>query len=145
VSTATRCSKTEAAKRVSVLYDADCGFCRWSLAKLLAWDRGRRLRPIAIQSAEGERLLGDLNEEERLGSWHLVAPTGRRNSAGAAAPILLRGLPGGGPLAALLERFPKATLRCYAWLARHRGTLGRPIPAGAKRRADERIRQRQAD
>ena len=42
-------------RRWPVLYDADCGFCKWSLDKLLAWDRRQRLRPVAIQSAEGER------------------------------------------------------------------------------------------
>jgi predicted DCC family thiol-disulfide oxidoreductase YuxK len=131
--------KTE---RPVVLYDTDCGFCRWSLAKLLAWDRHRRLRPVAIQSAEGQRLLADLSEAKRLSSWHLVAPEGRLRSAGAAAAPLLRTLPGGVPLAALLERFPSATEGAYAWVAAHRGRLGRLIPAAAKRRADARIRRR---
>jgi predicted DCC family thiol-disulfide oxidoreductase YuxK len=131
--------KTE---RPVVLYDTDCGFCRWSLAKLLAWDRHRRLRPVAIQSADGQRLLADLSEAKRLSSWHLVAPEGRLRSAGAAAAPLLRTLPGGAPLAALLERFPSATEGAYAWVAAHRGRLGRLIPAAAKRRADARIRRR---
>jgi len=127
-----------------VLYDADCGFCRWSLAKLLTWDRGRRLWPVAIDSAEGERLLAGLSEEARAASWHLVDRDGGRKSAGAAAPPLLRQLPGGRPAAALLERFPATTERVYGWVAGNRGRLGCLIPAGAKRRADERIRQRQA-
>jgi predicted DCC family thiol-disulfide oxidoreductase YuxK len=126
-----------------VLYDSDCGFCRWSLAKLLAWDRHRRLQPRAIDSAEGKRLLADLSAEQRAASWHLVEADGRRSSAGAAAPRLLRELPGGGPLAAVLERFPRATERTYGWVARNRGRLGRLIPAGAKRRADARISRRE--
>ena len=32
-----------------LLYDADCGFCRWAIDKLLAWDRAGRLRPAALQ------------------------------------------------------------------------------------------------
>ncbi|HEY8778584.1 MAG TPA: DCC1-like thiol-disulfide oxidoreductase family protein [Solirubrobacterales bacterium] len=128
--------------RASVLYDADCGFCRWSLAKLLAWDRGRRLRPVAIDSTEGGRLLSTLNDEKRVSSWHLIGPDGRRHSAGAAAAPLLRTLSGGAPLAALLERFPSATEGAYAWVAAHRSRLGRLIPAAAKRRADARIRRR---
>ena len=28
-----------------VLYDADCGFCRWAIDKLLVWDRAGRLAP----------------------------------------------------------------------------------------------------
>src|SRR5438552_9339455 len=27
-----------------LLYDQDCGFCRWSLDKILAWDRAKRWR-----------------------------------------------------------------------------------------------------
>ena len=38
---------------LTVLYDADCGFCRWSVARLLAADRAARLRPAAILSGEG--------------------------------------------------------------------------------------------
>ena len=125
-----------------VLYDADCGFCRWSLAGVLAWDRHRRVRPVAIQSAEGQRLLDDVSEAQRLSSWHLVGPDGQLHSAGTAAAALLRTLSGGTPLAALLERFPSATEGGYAWVAAHRGRLGRLIPAAAKRRADARIRRR---
>jgi predicted DCC family thiol-disulfide oxidoreductase YuxK len=125
-----------------VLYDAECGFCRWSLAGVLAWDRHRRVRPVAIQSAEGQRLLDDVSEAQRLSSWHLIGPDGRRYSAGAAVARLLRTLPAGAPLAALLERFPSATESGYAWVAAHRGLLGHLIPAAAKRRADARIRRR---
>ena len=128
--------------RVAILYDADCGFCRWSLAKLLAWDRRRRVRPVTIQSAEGQRLLDDLSELRRLSSWHLIGPDGRRQSAGAAVSPLLRALSGGALLAALLERFPSATDGAYAWVAANRGRLGRLIPTAAKLRADARIRQR---
>jgi predicted DCC family thiol-disulfide oxidoreductase YuxK len=124
------------------LYDAECGFCRWSLSGVLAWDRHRRVRPVAIQSAEGQRLLDDVSEAQRLSSWHLIGPDGRRYSAGAAAAPLLRTLPAGAPLAALLERLPSATESGYAWVAAHRGRLGRLIPAAAKRRADARIRRR---
>ncbi len=124
-----------------LLYDEECCFCRWSLAKILAWDRARRLRPVAIQSAEGERLLSDLPRPQRLASWHLVAG-GRRASAGAAAVPLLRLLPGGRPVAGILARFPRATERAYRWVVRNRGRIGRLIPARARRRADARIRRR---
>jgi predicted DCC family thiol-disulfide oxidoreductase YuxK len=109
----------------AILYDADCGFCKWSLNKVLAWDRHRRLRPIAIQSEEGQRLLAPIPAAERLDSWHLVAPGGEVTSAGAAAAPLARLLPGGGPLAALFRAFPKTTERTYRWVAEHRGRLAR--------------------
>ena len=128
--------------RAVVLYDADCGFCRWSLAKLLAWDRRRRLRPVAIDSAEGERLLADLTREQRESSWHFIDRGRKRSSGGTAAVPLLRELRGGRPLAALLTRFPAATEAVYGWVVRHRTALGRIIPGGAKRRADVKIGRR---
>jgi predicted DCC family thiol-disulfide oxidoreductase YuxK len=115
-----------------VLYDADCGFCRWSLDRLLRWDRrGRRLRAVAIQSEEGDRLLADLREEDRLASWHLVTPDGRRYSGGAATAPLARLLPAGAPVAFLAETFPRTTDRLYRWVARNRDVLGRRLGAQA--------------
>jgi predicted DCC family thiol-disulfide oxidoreductase YuxK len=125
-----------------VLYDADCGFCRWALGVILAWDRRRRLRPVAIDSPEGAGLLSDLDRERRQGSWHFVDRAGSRSSGGLAAVPLLRQLPGGGPLASMAERLPRVTERGYAWVARNRGRLGKAIPAGAKARADRRIEHR---
>ena len=65
-----------------ILYDRDCGFCKWSLDKLLRWDRAGRLRPVAIQSDEGERLLSGMSREAMLDSWHFVEPDGTVTSAG---------------------------------------------------------------
>ena len=110
-----------------MLYDDECGFCKWSLDKLLAWDRHRRLHPVAIQSAEGRRLLAGMTEDERLASWHLVLPSGEVRSGGAAAAPLARLLPGGRPLAALFEAFPRATERAYRWIADHRSALARVV------------------
>ena len=92
---------------------------------ILRWDRHGRLRPVAIQSSEGARLLADLSEEERLDSWHLVGPEAQVRSGGAAAAPLARLLPGGAPLAALFETFPRATDRVYRWIADHRGAFGK--------------------
>ena len=125
-----------------ILFDSDCGFCRWSLAALLGWDRGRHLRPAPIQGPEGERLLADLGRAERLRSWHLVTPSGRRYSGGAVLPPLLELLPAGRPLARLAARFPRQLELGYRAIAEHRPILSRVVPAAAKRRADARIRER---
>lgn len=130
--------------RALVLYDADCGFCRWSLAKLLVWDRRRRLRPLALQDPEAARLLGDMDEERRMGSWHLVREDGSRTSAGPALPPLLELLPGGRSPATALRRFPGAVERGYRWVAGHRSLLGRPITRAAVERAEARIAERSA-
>jgi predicted DCC family thiol-disulfide oxidoreductase YuxK len=108
-----------------LLFDADCGFCRWSARHVLAWDRRGRVRATTIQSDEGEHLLAALPFERRLDSWHLVTPAGRVLSAGAAAPELAILLPGGRPLAYLFGTFPRATESAYRWVASHRGLLAR--------------------
>ena len=46
--------------QATLLYDRDCGFCRWCLGKVLAWDRRRSIRPVAIQSEEAHRLLAGM-------------------------------------------------------------------------------------
>ena len=109
----------------TVLYDEDCGFCKWSLDKILAWDRSRKLRPVAIQSEEGQRLLAAVPEERRLQSWHLVEPSGEVRSAGEAAAPLLDRLPGGRPLAATARALPGPTERAYRSVAGNRNRLAR--------------------
>jgi predicted DCC family thiol-disulfide oxidoreductase YuxK len=108
-----------------LLYDEDCGFCKWSLEKVLAWDRAGRIRAVPIQSDDGQRLLAGLDPRARLDSWHLVTPDGTLVSAGAAARPLARLLPGGRPLAALFGAFPGATERAYRYIAGHRDRWAR--------------------
>ena len=108
-----------------VLYDEDCGFCRWSLDKLLAWDRRHALRSVSIQSAQGHELLADIPEERHLDSFHLVSPDGSVRSAGAAMGPLAQLLPGGRPLAAVFRAFPRLTERAYRVVANNRNRLAR--------------------
>jgi predicted DCC family thiol-disulfide oxidoreductase YuxK len=126
----------------TLLYDSDCGFCRWCLGKVLAWDRRHSLRPVALQSEEADRLLAGMPKEQRLASWHLVDGEGTVQSAGAAFPGLFRLLPGGAPLAGLTSRIPTTTDRAYRWVAGNRSRWGRLVTDGAKRRADRRIEAR---
>jgi predicted DCC family thiol-disulfide oxidoreductase YuxK len=113
-------SGSQLAQQLPVLYDDDCGFCKWSLDKILAWDRRRRLRPVAIQSDEGQALLADVPEPRRLDSWHLVLPSGEIRSAGAAAEPLARMLPGGQTLA-----------WAYRFVADHRDRFARLVGVDA--------------
>jgi predicted DCC family thiol-disulfide oxidoreductase YuxK len=130
----------------TVIYDNDCGFCRWSLALLLNLDHDA-LRPLPLGTPEADYLLHDLPAEERNASWHLVidppgvdqlsfdaAPT--RFSAGAAVSPALRLLPRGRRLAWLVARIPGPTERGYRWVAGHRRLLGRLVPPRARRWAD---------
>jgi predicted DCC family thiol-disulfide oxidoreductase YuxK len=114
----------------TILYDPDCGFCRVCMALVLLWDRDGRLRP-----APGEE----------LDSWRLILPDGSVFAAGAAFSPLLRLLPGGAPLARLTDRFPGAAERGYRWVADHRSTFGKLLPAAVKRWADRVISESAAD
>ncbi len=125
-----------------ILFDPGCGFCRWSLAQLLTLDRHGLLAPVPLGSARADALLADLSPEQRAASWHLIAPDGRRYSAGAALSPLLTLLPGGQLPARLAQRAPKLTDRAYWWVAANRSKLSRAIPASAKRQADARIERR---
>jgi len=127
-----------------VLYDRDCGFCRWSLGRVLALDRDERLAPVALGTPEADLLLADLTPEQRAASWHLISPGGHRWSAGAAAAPLLRLLRGGDVPAVVLARAPQLTERAYRWVADHRSVFGRLIGERAKIRADDRIARAEA-
>lgn len=129
--------------RWTVLYDSDCGVCKWLLAGFLGWDRGSRLQPIALQRPEADELLAELTPAQRMASWHLISPAGTRLSAGAALPPLLRLLPGGRGPAAVFARFPRASESGYRWVAEHRSALSKLLPASAKQRAGERVRHRE--
>jgi predicted DCC family thiol-disulfide oxidoreductase YuxK len=118
-------------KTATLLYDSDCGFCRWSVDKVLAWDRRRALRVLALQDPEAKALLPGMDEAKKMASWHLVAPDGQVYSAGDAAPPLLRLLPGGRAPATLLEAFPRLTNRAYRFVARNRDSFGRLVGQSA--------------
>jgi predicted DCC family thiol-disulfide oxidoreductase YuxK len=82
--------------------------------------------------------------QERVASWHLAAPDGRRWSAGYAAPPLLRLLPGGRLPAAVLARAPELTDRAYRWVADHRSTFSKLLTERSKGRADRLISSRRS-
>jgi predicted DCC family thiol-disulfide oxidoreductase YuxK len=123
----------------TLLYDADCGFCRSALAGLLALDRDARVKPLALQAPAAAALLAELDPARRQDSWHLISPSGERFSAGAAVPPLLRLLAGGRVPAALLAAAPGTTDRAYRWVADHRSALSRLVPSGVKANATGRI------
>jgi predicted DCC family thiol-disulfide oxidoreductase YuxK len=129
---------------IPVVYDGECGVCRWLMAKLLAWDRDHRLRPVPLQDPEAVAICGELSPAQREASWHLLTADGNLRSAGEAVPDLLRALPGGRPLAALAAFAQPLTNLAYRTLADRRGALGKLIPRRAAMRAHERLRARQA-
>ena len=123
-----------------ILYDDECGFCRWSADMILAWDVHHRLRPVALQDPEADLLLRGMSKERKMASWHLVTPDGRIRSAGAAVPELMRLLPAGVPLAKIARLAPGPTEAAYRFVANHRDRLASLL--GPKRRAVDPKRRR---
>jgi predicted DCC family thiol-disulfide oxidoreductase YuxK len=123
----------------TVLYDADCGFCRAGVAALLRFDRRGRLLPETIQSPEGQRLLTAVAPEQRLESAHLVLPDGRIYSGGDAVAPIARLLPGFTPVAVIAGAMGGPLRAGYGWVARHRTQLSRFVPGELKDRAAARI------
>ena len=109
----------------ALLYDDECGFCRLAAKTALRLDDDDRLRAVAIQSEEGQRLLTEVSPELRLDSFHLLTPGGQVLSGPDAAAPLTRLLRGGHVPSRAMRRFPTQTAGAYRLVSRHRGTLGR--------------------
>jgi predicted DCC family thiol-disulfide oxidoreductase YuxK len=119
-----------------VLYDDDCGFCRWAMAWALRHDRRQRLVAAPIQSPLGAELLGDLAPDRRLAAAHVVGADGRRRSGGAAAAAVLDRLDGTRLLGRLAGSAPGVTGYLYDAVAGRRTAFGRLVGEGPRRRAD---------
>jgi predicted DCC family thiol-disulfide oxidoreductase YuxK len=122
---------------VIVLYDADCGFCRWAMAWALTHADDGVLATAPIQSALGDELLAGMAPGERLRSAHVVDADGRVSSGGAAAERVLSALAWTRALGRLAVRFPHTTDRLYRVVADRRMSFGRLVGREARRRADE--------
>ncbi len=127
-----------------VFYDEECGYCRWSVAQLLRFDRDQRLRLIAIQSPEGDRLLADVAPELRLASAHLIDGEGRLFSGGDAAAPIAAALPRLAPTAPLLGRLSGPVNASYNLIAANRERIGRLVGVSSRERADRAIAAHQA-
>ena len=110
--------------QVTVLYDDDCGFCRWSADAIGRWDSRGRLAFASIQGERGTELLHAVPVGLRLASMHAVTPDGRVWSGGEAVRVILGQLPGGSFVAKLAATFPDATDVLYRLVARNRERFG---------------------
>jgi predicted DCC family thiol-disulfide oxidoreductase YuxK len=133
-----------AAEPLAVLYDADCGVCRVSVALLLRTDPGRRLRPVPIQGAEGQRLLAGVPPERRLASAHVVDAAGRVTSGGDGAAVIAAAVPALRALAPPLRSAAPLVRGAYDLVAANRSLVGRLVPGEARRRADLALARRGA-
>jgi predicted DCC family thiol-disulfide oxidoreductase YuxK len=128
--------------QVRVLYDRDCGFCRWSVAQLLRLDRDGALEPVAIQSQTGGELLKSVPTELRLSSAHAVTESGEVFSGGDAATVIAPHLTGGRFLRPLAAAFPPLTRAGYDMVAGHRQSVGRLVSKRSRDAADSLLAER---
>jgi predicted DCC family thiol-disulfide oxidoreductase YuxK len=70
-----------------LFYDARCGSCSFFARVVERWSRSR-IRALPYDGEEARRALGDLPEEERFASAHLVDGRGRRSGPAILAPIV---------------------------------------------------------
>jgi predicted DCC family thiol-disulfide oxidoreductase YuxK len=122
---------------VIVLYDADCGFCRWAMAWVVKRDHRHVLVPVPIQSPLGCELLLDVVPSERLRWAHVVHDDGARRSGGAAAADVLSVLGPTRVLGRLAHSLPRTTALLYGVVAARRNSFGRLVGQEARRRADD--------
>jgi predicted DCC family thiol-disulfide oxidoreductase YuxK len=125
-------SSRSSADEAWLLYDADCGLCKFVVARVLELDRRRRFRPLALQDAQAAALLPAMTEGERMRSFHVVDAAGSVHSAGDGLAELFPSL----------RRSPRVASRLYWLVADNRDRLGRLIPESARRQADRRIASR---
>lgn len=104
-----------------LIYDGDCGFCRWSMLLAARADRRGNLRFCPFGHPVAEAYLAELPEDSRYASHHAVVD-GVLYSATAAARVTLLALPFGRCAVAL------GVHRLYPLVARHRALLGRFVP-----------------
>jgi predicted DCC family thiol-disulfide oxidoreductase YuxK len=128
--------------RLTVLYDDDCGFCRWSVSQLRPMDRHRRLEFIPLQHAadhpERSELARLAGTTDLAASIHVVRPDGETRAGGGAMLEILDALPGGWLLRpwALLPGVEHVVDFGYGIVADNRSRIsewlsrtGSPVPA----------------
>ena len=110
----------------TLIYDGDCDFCRRCVRLLARWDTHRRVRTAPFQDAGALAGLPTIPRAALEAAMQLVTPSGGVLGGARAAPSILRLLPGGRPLAALLHLpgVPALAGRVYAAVARNRHRLG---------------------
>ena len=104
-----------------LVYDGECGFCRWGMHMVRRLDRRHVFGFCPFGHPEAESLLSRLPAERRYSSYHALRD-GVLHSATHAARVTLEGLPLG-RLAVVFQLH-----RFYPLIARNRALLGRFVP-----------------
>lgn len=104
-----------------LIYDGECGFCRWGMHVVRQLDRGGVFGFCPYGHPMAEAILGRLPVQRRYTSHHAYRDD-VLYSATDAARVTLEGLPLGRIAVAFRLH------RLYPLIARNRGLLGRLVP-----------------
>ena len=110
----------------TLIYDGECRFCRRVVRLLERWDSRGQLKTVPLQTTADLALLPPIPRASLEQAMHLVTPDGVVLAGAAAAPAILRLLPGGGLLARTFRVPGIAALAdvVYRAVARSRHRLG---------------------
>lgn len=123
---------TASTSAATLIYDAECALCRRAVARILAWDREHRLACVPFQDEAAVARFG-IGRAALAAAMHLILPDGRVVSGADAIPELGRLLPGKRwwGWGFWVPGVRPAARRAYAWIARRRRCVMRPL-AGAR-------------
>lgn len=119
--------------RLTVLFDGECPFCRWTVRQVRLLDRGRRLEFVALQVAglrsDRPELATVAASRALEAALHVVLPDGRVESGGSAILEILFVLPGGFLFRPwpFIPGVPSALERGYRWVADRRSLLAKAL------------------
>lgn len=110
----------------TLIYDGECRFCVRCVDLLRRWDRAGRVRVVPLQDRAALGQLPPIPMASLEAAMHLVGPDGSTLAGAAAAPAILRLLPGGALAAALFRvpGVPAVAEQVYVAVARNRHRLG---------------------
>lgn len=109
---------------ITVIYDSDCAFCRWSVRFLDAWDKKEMLRFIPCQSEERKIEFPLISTEQCMAAMQAVLPDNVRKSGFDAIAHVMKYLTGWKKIAGVCMIYtPGATYIgriVYQWVAKNR-------------------------
>jgi predicted DCC family thiol-disulfide oxidoreductase YuxK len=124
------------ARRLTVLYDDECGLCTWTARQLRSLDRRRRLEFVPLQHAaqhpERPDVAAVAEAHDLRRSIHVLRGDGAVRAGGRAMLEIIDALPGGWLLRpwAALPGVEQAVDGAYRQIARHRAPIGRLLIRG---------------
>ncbi len=113
------------ATRHLIIWDGDCGFCQWSVRRIMAWDRRGVLADVARQKCPTPPLTDDIRQ--RTDREVVVVTRDGKVLGGADAVLFLYGETRSRVLAGLLRLPPFIWIArvVYRWVANHRILVSR--------------------